>query len=536
MLDVVGMRGSKMPQDIRESVNLNGTATEPHSFTPFTPFTPFPKVLPSTQEFPVEAMPERCRALIREAASAIGCPPEFVALPMLVTLGSAIGNARRLKVKGGWTEGATVYAAVIAEPGDKKSPAQNVAVEPAMTEQVRLRKLYQDKLDEHKRELREYEVDRHRARKDEEAAPPPPQPPTMERTAVGDTTVEALARILEQNPRGVGVFRDELAAWVRSMDQYRAGGKGSDRQFWLSMWSNQPAQFDRKGQPEPVILHRPFAGVFGSIQPDVLPDLQNNRDDGLLERFVFAYPEPILSDWTEDEITADAAGRYANLYSRLRDLEMGTDEYVNPDPKVVNLSPDAKVVFIDAYNSHQEERRSPGFPRELRRAWPKLEGYLARFSLILALSRTATTGAAEYVEVQDVLAAEMLLRYFKNQAYRTYTALYGESPDDVLAYDLASFLADAGGTFEGSATELFEQFASEHKPGNPSWLTKKVQDIAAKTPSLGFTEGHESVRTENTKTGRSTRRVIRLTLGNGVNGVNGVNAWRGSGEGGEVRI
>jgi hypothetical protein len=89
----------------------------------FTPFTP--KRLPRIKKFPVGAMPDGCRLLIVETAAAVGCPPEFVALPILVTLGTAIGDSRRLQIKKGWTEGATIFGASIAAPGTGKSPAQN---------------------------------------------------------------------------------------------------------------------------------------------------------------------------------------------------------------------------------------------------------------------------------------------------------------------------------------------------------------------------------------------------------------------------
>lgn len=49
--------------------------------------------LPGAPEFPVEAMPAATRQLIREAAAAISCPPEFIAVPMLTTLAGAIGNS-----------------------------------------------------------------------------------------------------------------------------------------------------------------------------------------------------------------------------------------------------------------------------------------------------------------------------------------------------------------------------------------------------------------------------------------------------------
>ena len=341
--------------------------------------------LPEATPFPVDTLPKQCKRLSVEAAAAIGCPPEFVAIPMLVMLGCAIGNARRLRLKEGWTEGATLYAAVVADPGEKKTPAYKVAVEAAVKAQAAMRSHYREKKDEHARELREYEVDKASARKDGEPAPPPPQEPLMHRALVEDTTIEALAGVLENNPRGVLVVRDELAAWKRSMDQYRAGGKGSDRQFWLSAWSNSYVSVDRKGRSEPMVIAMPLVGVFGSIQPAVLSDLGGDREDGLLDRFLFAYPTPTPSRWSDDEISDSARGGVRWLYERLRSLEMPDDDYGDPEPHHVTVAPDAKPVLVELLDSHREEMEAPGFPTRLRGPWAKLEAYLARLALIFPM-------------------------------------------------------------------------------------------------------------------------------------------------------
>jgi hypothetical protein len=48
------------------------------------------------------------------------------------------------------------------------------------------------------------------------------------RILLDDCTTEAMAGVLEQNPRGLVMVRDELAALVCGMNQYKSG-KGHDR-------------------------------------------------------------------------------------------------------------------------------------------------------------------------------------------------------------------------------------------------------------------------------------------------------------------
>lgn len=494
-----------IPEDLRQSTNGD--------YGDYGDYDDPIRNLTAVEKFPVPALPRACRQLVEESSRAIGCPADFVALPMLVVLGTAIGNSRVLKLKEGWDEGAAIYGAVVADPGEKKSPAAAIAMEPATRAQATLKSEYLEKLDEYQREVREYEVDKRDAQKQGHAAPPPPVPPRMGRTVVEDATVEALAVVLEDNPRGVGAFRDELSAWARAMDQYKAGGKGSDRQFFLSAWSNRYASVDRKSRQEPLILPRPFVGVFGSIQPGILPEIGDGREDGLLDRFLFAYPDPKPSRWTDDEISPEARADYGSLYGKLRGLHMDTDDHGDPNPAKVALAPDARAVLIEAVNDHRAEMETPGFPLRLKGLWSKLEAYLARISLILALSRSVDDGSPERVESGDVLRAVALLDYFKSQARRVHVGLYQPDPLDLLAEDLREFLSKREGrSFEGSPTELHEKLQSQHKGGGANALTRRIKEIERRSPSLRFDEKTENYRKEDGS--RSTRKVVALSLRN----------------------
>jgi hypothetical protein len=506
-----------MSRGYEEAYRMVGLDPEANGHDSLNTINTIPKDLPTAAPFPVGALPLSCRRLVKEAAAAIGCPPDRVAVPMLVALGTAIGNSRVLKLKSGWEEGAALYGAAIADPGEKKTPAQKVAVEPAIKMQAELRENYRREVDDYKREQREYDVDKRDAAKTGEPAPPEPDEPIMERTVVEDVTVERLADLLGEAPRGLLQQRDELAGWVKAMDQYKQGGKGAERQFWLSAWSNGYVSVDRKGRPEPLMVQRPFVGVFGAIQPTVLPELGANRDDGMLDRFLFAYPDPVPSRWTDDAISGEARDNYAQLYRRLRDLHMPLGEYGDPEPVRVHLSGDAKAVLVDVINAHREEMEWPGFPARLKGPWSKLEAYLARLTLIVATARAAHEGAPERGESRDVLAAMALLDYFKNHARRVCAKLHGENPDERLAEDVARFLAVHNRCWKGHPAELHEQLDSDYKPSRPDELTKRLKVIANRYPSMGFESKNGWVKDLGNQ-----RRFVELTLENGANGVKGV--------------
>lgn len=449
--------------------------------------------------------------LVREGAAAIGCPEDFIGLAALTAMGAAIGNSRVIQPKKDWTEGAALYSAVIGESGDKKTAAVAVATNPTLRLEHRLNKDYESKLEAHAAEEREQQARNRDHRKEGRAEEAMPKSPDAQRVHINDATIEAVIPILKANPRGVLLERDELVGWVKSMDQYKAGGKGGERQIWLSTWSNRPVSVDRKAQEgQPLSVLRPFVGVLGSIQPTVLSELAEGREDGMLERFLFAYPKPLNALWTEDEISEAAEVGYADLHNRLRNLHLPTDELGDPIEKPVAFSPEAKQAFIDSYNVHRQEMAAPDFPSYLRSPWSKLEAYLVRLTLIVAACRFVEDGAPERIEDGDVLRAVALLDYFKNQARRVFGALREADPVMPLMRDVVAFLKPHGGVWVGEPSELHAQLESAHKPERPNELSKYLKKGADKVGLLITTDVENR---QDEETGKwHTRRVLTLYL------------------------
>jgi hypothetical protein len=342
----------------------------------------------------------------------------------------------------------------------------------------------------------------------------------MGRTVVEDTTTEALVAVLETNVRGVLVAKDELSGWVRSMDQYKAGGRGSDRQFWLSLWSNSPVVVDRKGKGEPMMVPKPWVSITGSIQPSVLPELASGRDDGLRERFLVAYPAPRRTRLSDEEISPEATTQLKDLYERLADLDMKEDEDGEYYPGVVPLSADAWEVFKELSTSLQDEAHAPGFPTHLEGTWSKFEAYLARLALILCLCRVTEHGAQEMVEANDVLAASVLVDYFKAHARRLQSDLHGRDSKDVLAEELARFLQAHNAEWTGEPSKLREELVkrgSEAVPERPDELSKAVLEMSSRSIWL------IAERRWGKLEGKSYR-TLQMRLKNGVDGVVGVDA------------
>jgi len=359
--------------------------------------------------FPIEALPPVLRQFATETATALPVPVDLIAVPALVCAGAAIGAHRAIQLKPGWIERPALYAALVQPPGTLKTPALEAAAVPVRARQAELSADYQTTLQVYETEQASYARDieaYHKGKIDE--PPEKPEKPIRGRTWTADVTVERQATLLAENPRGIVIIRDELTAWVKSLNQYK-GGKGSDRQFYLSAWSGAAVAVDRQGK-EPMLIDHPFLAVVGCVPPDVLPELdgEGGKEDGFIHRVLFTYQEPVPVRWTEATVALAVATAYDALFRRLYDLPAPDGQ-----PLILGLTPEAQRLFRDWHDDHCRETESETLPLGLRGFYAKLKGYGARLALIHAL---CTDPAASVVGVESVAAAADLVEYFKAHA------------------------------------------------------------------------------------------------------------------------
>jgi hypothetical protein len=290
--------------------------------------------------FPAAVLPVPLRTVVNEVAAALPCPPDFVAVPMLALLGAAIGNSRVLEVKPGWRESARLWTAVVADPGSKKSPALAAVMRPLEERQRQLHEAYQHALEASQ-------------------AGGSLNAPVLQQLFTTDATLEALAVILAQNPRGLVFIRDELTGWVRAMNQYK-GGKGADRQSWLSFWNGATVIVNRVSRQGPIVLDNPFVSVTGCLPPDVLGELadERGREDGFIHRILFAFPNPIPLAWTDAALSLGTQQDYTLVFTALWGLQPATLSGESQVPAVVQFTSEGRTAFVTWINTHYTEMGS----------------------------------------------------------------------------------------------------------------------------------------------------------------------------------
>jgi hypothetical protein len=386
---------------------------------------------PPYRPFPVEVLPDELRTFVVAASKAIGCDPCFVALPLLSGIAAAIGNSRRIELKPTWTEPAILWTAIVGESGTAKSPAMEAALRgvrkrqaAALAEHKRHVKEHKDAMAAHRRAMAKWNQGA-----GEGAPPQEPEAPIAERTWTDDATTEAVAKLLEQNPRGILMIRDELSGWF-NFDRY-ASGSGGDVAKWIEMHGGRPMMVDRKGGGT-LFIPRAAVSIAGGIQPGILRRVlrAEHRESGLAARLLLACPPRVSKAWSDATVDLATESAVAAMFGRLYGLSMDTDEDGEPMPRTITLSADAKAEFIAFYNAHA--RTQATLVAEEAAAWSKLEGYAARLALVIHLAREALADAptAGLVDRQSVASAVTLVRWFGDEAIRAYAML--ATPDSDL--------------------------------------------------------------------------------------------------------
>jgi hypothetical protein len=144
---------------------MSDQASAPFGFTPF----------------PIDALPDTAAAYVRATSEALDVAPAFVAVPMLPVLAAGVGASARLQLKRSWREPSTLWTTVVAPSGSTKSAALQHVLRPVHRRKREAQAAHQEAL----------------ARYDPSGNAPRP---TQTRYRTGDPTIEAVVRILEDNP------------------------------------------------------------------------------------------------------------------------------------------------------------------------------------------------------------------------------------------------------------------------------------------------------------------------------------------------
>ena len=185
---------------------------------------PEPKPLPSglapVEQFSSDFLPASLSPWVDDIANRLQCPPDYLAVGSMVSLGSIMGRRIGIKpqAKTDWVETANLWGAFIGRPGMLKSPAMGEALKPlhyleveAVKKNEAALQAYEAELDAFKfRQQVEQSLEKEALKKDPKNKPDsgidlgdePKMPPNI-RYRTNDSTYQSLGELLINNPTGI---------------------------------------------------------------------------------------------------------------------------------------------------------------------------------------------------------------------------------------------------------------------------------------------------------------------------------------------
>lgn len=408
-----------------------------------------PQALPAellpVEPFPLAALPDAFRPWVQDVAERMQCPPDFVAVPLIVAAASLVARhvGIRPQARTDWTERGNLWALIVGRPGVMKSPAMSQALAPIDRLEARAadefnadakqrkaqamaaKLLAKAKAGEAFKKLKKdsgadvSDLLADEADGDDKAA--------RRRYVVNDTTYEALGEVLSANPDGVLVVRDEM----RGLFLHLAREESAEAlAFYLTAWSGGRYTFDRilRGT---VTVEDARLSIVGGIQPGPLSELvrqarRGAADVGLIERFLIAWPDVVgqwreVDRWPETEARRSAWG----VFDRLDKVTAGA---LRAEREANSHGEEAGLSFLrfsdDAREAFGEWRGD--LERKLRGCEPEgLEAALSKFKHhvpALALALHVIDGGAGPVTLVATLRALALASYFESHARRLHSS------------------------------------------------------------------------------------------------------------------
>lgn len=337
-------------------------------------------LLPVKQLKP-DMVPEPLKNWVFDISERMNCPVDYVATAAIVCMASIIGAGCGIKPKkfDDWFVVPNLWGGVVGHPSQLKSPSIAEAMKPLARLEADAKAFYeQEKATYTGKEMAykaQVEAQKSAINKKAKAGEniegmaldlsgiEAPKKPTEKRYKTSDSTVEKLTELLNENTKGILVFRDELMGLLASWDKQ---GRESDRAFYLEGWNgNSNHTCDRIGRGT-TYVEQCCISLFGGIQPAKLEvylmAASSYENDGLVQRLqMLVYPDPPaykLVDRYPDTSAKNKVFAIAKELSTMSFEQAGaTCDKFDKIP-AFRFSDEAQAIFFKWYEAHEIKLRS----------------------------------------------------------------------------------------------------------------------------------------------------------------------------------
>jgi len=357
--------------------------------------------------FPIDIFPVDIQKYLIECNTKLDSSVEYMGCSLLWLISVCIGNSIEVEVKKGWVENLSVWISIVGKAGLGKTPSISNIVFP-------LTKINAKEIKKYIKESEKYEyyINLPKKEKDEHSEV---FKPVKTQFIANDITLEALVDLHQESDNCVGVFKDELAGWLKDMNKYR---EGSDLEFWLSTWSGKSVNLNRLTR-RGSFVEKPFIPVLGGIQPSIFNTFytDENKDNGFMDRMLLCYPDLKIDYYNENEISDDILKWYKEIVISFYDTIKGIikrDDEGDIIPLIAKFSDDAKIEWKRMFNEMTDVQNNEEENEYLKSMFPKQKSYIPRFACLIHVFDEffSDGGNTLLISKESVLKAEKLSKYF----------------------------------------------------------------------------------------------------------------------------
>jgi hypothetical protein len=397
---------------------------------------PIVSALPIVMPFDAELLPPSIGDYVLDVAERQQAPPDFGAVAAVCGLSAVIGNKVRVRPKqhDDWTVTPNLWGAIIGRPSAMKSPAMRSALGPVYDLQDKMREAWEAGLEStavdealaklsSKDRRRRAELAVKAGNSDEARSILNDTPeakdgePPCPRLIVNDATVEKLGELLNENPNGLLLIRDELAGFLAKMESEEFQG---DRAFYLEAHNGDGRfTYDRIGRGT-VHIENCVIGMIGGIQPTRIAPLVKaaiggSNNDGLIQRMQLAVWPDDLGSWSWVDRAPDLKAKlaYEEAFRQLHLLDLGGEER-----PILRFASEAQDMFRAWMIEIQLEARSGDLASPLESHILKLPKTVASIALIFELVDGGRVAVGELSLARALEWAD----YLRSHADRLYAA------------------------------------------------------------------------------------------------------------------
>ena len=414
--------------------------------------------LPPVATLTPEMLPEPFREWLADIARRMQCPLDFVAVGAIVAASSLIGAGCgiRPKVRDDWEVICNLWGGPVARPSMMKTPslaevvkilARMEAEEAEVFEEAeRFRNAAEEA---HKARREALKAEMLAAAKNKAARPmeviqadmaslEPGGEVTRRRFKTNDATVEKLGELLNQNDRGLLVFRDELTGLLLSWDRE---DRQSDRSFFLEAWNGSGSfTTDRIGRGT-IDIKNTCVSILGGIQPGklqayLLQSANNLTNDGMVQRFqLLVYPdEPTGWKLIDEAPNRTARDRATTIFKSLSemDFKQAGAEGEDGERPYFHFDSAAQKLFYEWLTELENKIRTEENPL-LCEHFAKYRSLMPSLALVFHLADVAGGASAGPVTASAAAMAADWVDYLESHARRIYSLISDMGPRSAAA-------------------------------------------------------------------------------------------------------